>query len=115
MVLAAYRFIESASGKRALNELQDNIAYFDKRIKEKGLSQNFIQSNSAIKVCKVAGNNKVKNISIGLANKGFDVFPILSPTVAMGHECLRFCVHAFNTKNEIEQLLEVVKSMLNDE
>jgi len=39
-----------------------------------------------------------------LQNEGFDVRTIKSPTVRRGDECLRVCIHAFNTYEQIDQL-----------
>ena len=35
--------------------------------------------------------------------------PILSPTVKKGEERLRFCVHAYNTEVQIEELVSALK------
>ena len=35
-----------------------------------------------------------------------DVKPILSPTVPLNQERLRFCLHAYNSKEEITDVLE---------
>ena len=65
----------------------------------------FIKSNSAIQGIIIAGNLKAKALSEYLFNKGFFVKAILSPTVPEGTERLRICLHSFNTKEEIDQLL----------
>lgn len=54
------------------------------------------------------GNELVKNLSEILLNNGFDVRPILSPSVKQGRECLRFSLHAFNAEEEIDELLELL-------
>ena len=38
--------------------------------------------------------------------EGFDVRPVLSPTVAVGTERLRICIHGHNTMEEIMSLVE---------
>jgi 7-keto-8-aminopelargonate synthetase-like enzyme len=45
-----------------------------------------------------------------LQDNGFDVKPILSPTVPVGQERLRFCLHSYNSKNEIKQVLELLSN-----
>jgi 8-amino-7-oxononanoate synthase len=47
-----------------------------------------------------------------LNQKGFDVRPILSPTVPEGKERLRFCLHSFNSRQEIQQVLEELQQVL---
>jgi 8-amino-7-oxononanoate synthase len=56
----------------------------------------------------IPGNENAMRVSESLLASGIDVRPILSPTVPKGQECLRFCLHAFNTEEEIEQALNVL-------
>jgi len=70
------------------------------------IEQLFIKSNSAIHCCVISGNNKTKEISQKLHEKGFDVKAILSPTVLKGKERLRFCLHCYNSKKEITEVLK---------
>ena len=48
----------------------------------------------------------MKKASEFLGEKGYDIRPILSPTVPEGKERLRFCIHSFNSKVEITQVLQ---------
>ena len=85
-------------------QLQHNIQYF---ISESNrLRLNFIKSNSAIHCCIISGNEHVKSIALQLQQHGFEVKPILSPTVPTNQERLRFCLHAYNSKEEITNVLE---------
>lgn len=61
---------------------------------------------SAIKNIEIGGNNKTKEMSQQLNLNGFDVRPILSPTVKEGTERLRICLHSFNTEEEITLLCD---------
>jgi len=114
-ILAGYAFLDSDAGKKHLARLQRNIDYFKSKIVQQQISANFMASNSAIQVCRVGGNEKTKKLSAILEKNGFDVKPILSPTVPQGQERLRFCLHAFNSKDEIERVLQVVKKNLHEE
>ncbi|HTF82782.1 MAG TPA: aminotransferase class I/II-fold pyridoxal phosphate-dependent enzyme [Cytophagales bacterium] len=51
-----------------------------------------------------AGNLNVKEKAALLQREGFDVRPILSPTVPIGKERLRICLHTFNEDLDIEKL-----------
>lgn len=46
-----------------------------------------------------------------LNEHGFDIRPIVYPTVARGSERLRICLHSFNTKEEIDLLFKALKEM----
>ncbi|GMN09755.1 pyridoxal phosphate-dependent aminotransferase family protein [Croceitalea sp. MTPC9] len=108
-ILAAYDFINSPEGKRSRQLLLENIVYFKQELKKQGLEDNFIESDSAIQSMEIEGNIRVKNISEKLIKEGFDVKAILSPTVPEGKERLRFCLHSFNTKEEITNVVQILK------
>ncbi|MNR53007.1 8-amino-7-oxononanoate synthase [compost metagenome] len=72
----------------------------------------FVRSKSAIQSAIVPGNEKVKQLAQQLQDKGFDVKPILSPTVPEGQERLRFCIHSYNSEKEINQILELLRDLV---
>jgi 8-amino-7-oxononanoate synthase len=76
------------------------------------LKQHFLESTSAIHACIVSGNDEIKNIANQIQNKGFNVKAILSPTVPQGKERLRFCLHSYNSKEEIKDLLELLATFI---
>jgi 8-amino-7-oxononanoate synthase len=69
----------------------------------------FIPSDSPIQSCIVPGNDNVKKVASCLQENGFDVRPILHPTVANNEERIRICIHEYNTNDEISQLLKTLK------
>jgi 8-amino-7-oxononanoate synthase len=77
-----------------------------------GLNPLFVRSKSAIQSAIIPGNQKVKNIANQLQGKGFDVKAILSPTIPEGQERLRFCLHSFNSKEEISEVLQILATLL---
>lgn len=105
-VKTAYEELERETGKKAIENLQENIRFFQQEIQRLGLQEQFITSNSAIHCCMLGGNEKVKTIAKKLEKLGFDVKPILSPTVPKSKERLRFCIHAYNSKEEITAVLD---------
>lgn len=94
-----------AKTKGGLVKLRENINHFNSELETLNLKQYFIKSNSAIQCCIIPGNTRVKNIAKNLREKGFDVKPILSPTVPENMERLRFCIHSFNSEKEISDVL----------
>ena len=67
-------------------------------------------SLSAIQTLILGNAEKAKNTAVNLQQLGYDVRAILSPTVAIGTERLRICLHSFNTPEEIEGLILKLKT-----
>lgn len=109
-ILTAYKILEKDAD--AKNSLLHNVSFFTSKIEQLKLSGYFINSHSAIHCAVIPGNEKVKNISSVLQQKGFDVKAILSPTVPQGQERLRFCIHSFNSPDEIENVLQELEQLL---
>ena len=97
----AYELLQKSNSE--IKKLQKNIDLFKSSISKK-VSQFLIESNSPIQCILVVGNDPVKKLAEQLQNKGFDVRPILNPTVAKGKERLRICLHVFNTEKEVKDL-----------
>jgi len=105
-ILMAYQHLESE--KIALQNLRENVIHFNQEKKLMGLNPLFVRSKSAIQSAIIPGNQKVKSIANQLQEKGFDVKAILSPTVPEGQERLRFCLHSYNSKEEISEVLRLL-------
>ncbi|GGI56484.1 aminotransferase class I/II-fold pyridoxal phosphate-dependent enzyme [Winogradskyella haliclonae] len=99
---------ELQTNTEAQEKLQSNIEFFQSELKRLRLQSKFVASHSAIHCCIISGNESVKNIAHQLQNKRFDVKPILSPTVPSGKERLRFCLHSYNSEQDITQVLELL-------
>ena len=87
-------------------QLWSLIDYFKERIIK--LDYKIIESDSAIQGVIIPDNAKAKSLSAFLAKKGFYSKAILSPTVPKGAERLRICLHAFNTRKEIDDLIACI-------
>ena len=109
-ILIAYQHLETE--KVALQKLRENIIHFNQEKKQLGLNPLFVRSKSAIQSAIIPGNQKVKNSANQLQEKGFDVKAILSPTVPEGQERLRFCLHSYNSKEEISEVLQLLATLL---
>ena len=95
----------------AIEQLKSNILYFNKHVRNHNLTSKFIKSASAIHCCIIPGNENVKNAATFLQSKGFDIKAILSPTVPLGQERLRICLHSDNTTEEIDALLNLLATL----
>lgn len=109
-ILMGYQFL--GKDKNALDGLRENIVFFNQVKKMQGLTPLFIRSKSAIQSVIIPGNEKVKSIASSLQQNGFDVKAILSPTVSEGQERLRFCLHNYNSKEEITRLLTLLSTFV---
>jgi 8-amino-7-oxononanoate synthase len=102
--------IESFEYLKHHSQLQEKLQENVKTFKEALGNNTFLTpGESAIQSFLVPGNIAVKKASQILQQKGFDVRPILSPTVTPGSERLRIIIHAYNTKSEI---LALAKALL---
>lgn len=103
-----FAYKEIAENTTLRKALQENINYFTSTAQQEGIE--CIESNSAIQCVVIPGNEKVKSIAQHLQQKGYNVKEILSPTVPAGQERLRFCLHSYNTKDEIVNALKEFKT-----
>lgn len=96
--------IKNASELR--KKLFDNIHFFH-ALKE-GSQFSWSQTLSPIQSLTIGEINTTKRLSLFLKKKGISVFPILSPTVPLGKEQIRFCIHSYNTQKEIQTLFNTI-------
>lgn len=106
-VKMAYKLLPESANE--IFKLRNNIQLFKKSAPAAG--GNLLPSDSAIQCLIVGSNEKAKKIAGDLQNAGFDVRPILSPTVPKGTERLRICLHSFNSVNEINLLSEIIHQL----
>jgi 8-amino-7-oxononanoate synthase len=122
-ILASYQYLKNKPELAEVNpenvegpeikKLKQNIAFFKAEIVANKLQSFFTESKSAIQSCIIPGNEKVKNTASKLEAEGYNVKPILSPTVPKGKERLRFCLHSFNSKEEISGVLKALVKLAN--
>ena len=106
----------------AVQFIQSSYQTFPYLIKERKQLQTLIEqfqnatinyekllSYTPIQVVVVPGNEAVKNLAGKLQYSGLDVRPILYPTVPKGKERLRIVLHAFNTSEEVERLINILQ------
>lgn len=89
------------------SQLERNINLF---LNNKGVNES-TPSKSAIQTVLIPGNENVKQAAQHLQCAGFDIRPILSPTVSKGSERLRICIHSYNSQEEIERLTSELKKL----
>ena len=95
----------------ARQALYSNISFFKAEAQRLNISE-LIASSSAIQCVVIPSNNKVKQVAAHLQQHGYNIKPILSPTVPQGQERLRFCMNSYNTRQEISGVLTCLKAIL---
>ena len=101
-----------------LSKIMDNmrtnlfslVHYFKEQATNKGIE--LVNSDSPVQCVLVSGNDKAKALEKALQTKGFALKAILSPTVKQGQERIRICLHGFNMKNEVDDLLESISNTI---
>ncbi|PIF31885.1 8-amino-7-oxononanoate synthase [Flavobacterium sp. 9] len=109
-ILTAYHQLDLEA--ETIEKLRQNIVLFNQQKNLLGLKPMFVRSKSAIQSAIIPGNENVKRLAQQLQDKGFDVKAILSPTVPEGQERLRFCIHSYNSQDEINQILELLRDFV---
>jgi 8-amino-7-oxononanoate synthase len=109
-ILVAYQQLQVE--KETIEKLRQNIILFNQQKNLLGLKPMFVRSKSAIQSAIVPGNENAKQLAQQLQDKGFDIKAILSPTVPEGQERLRFCIHSYNSEEEINQVLELLRNFV---
>jgi 8-amino-7-oxononanoate synthase len=98
----AYTLFPAMQAERA--HLQQMINWFQ----EAPCAWERLPSATPIQIIVVPGNDQVKKLAGTLQTAGLDVRPILYPTVPGGKERLRIVLHAFNTNQELLQLMQLL-------
>jgi 8-amino-7-oxononanoate synthase len=103
-IKAAYQLLCKTT---EIEKLNTTISYFKSKLNN---PEYFIESNSAIHCKLISGNKQVQEIEERLSLSDIFVKSIKSPTVKLGQERIRICLHSFNTKAEIDFLIQVLFS-----
>ncbi|MBA3665809.1 MAG: aminotransferase class I/II-fold pyridoxal phosphate-dependent enzyme, partial [Bacteroidetes bacterium] len=101
-ILCAYKLLIETQQQE---KLQENIAYF---YSKSATIKNFIKSQSSIHSLVVGDNTRAEELELLLAKNGMHAKAIKSPTVKAGTERVRFCIHAYNTREEIDNLFNLL-------
>ena len=87
------------------NHLQNIIDQFQ----SSSISFQKLESSTAIQGVVIPGNDEVKLVAKKLQENGFDIRPILYPSVPVGSERLRIVLHSYNTEEELSRLVKLLQ------
>ena len=94
--------------------LSGNIRHFKKELEQKAWGHQFLPSETPIQYLRVGDAKTCRELSEKLQQENMLVLPILSPTVPLGEEGLRVSLHAFNSQDDISQLVSVLEETLEE-
>lgn len=101
----AYQFLQLRSELPLV--LQQHIAYL-----RSFALPTFSEAKSPIQAIKFRSMAQLKEVRELLLSQKYNVYAVFSPTVKLGEERLRLSVHSFNTKEEIGQLCQLIRSFV---
>lgn len=104
-IIEAHQILPTLVEER--NQLKNLIEYFN----ASNIKHQKIASKTAIQAVIIQGNEAVKHAAHQLQKNGFDVRPILYPTVPKNTERLRIVLHSFNTIQQLENLIEILNEL----
>ncbi|MBK6266024.1 pyridoxal phosphate-dependent aminotransferase family protein [Marivirga sp. S37H4] len=88
-----------------VEQLTKNILLFRQSINP-GINK--LESFHPIQGIMVQGNEAAIKLANHLNELGFDMRPIVSPTVPVNEERIRICLHSFNSTEEIKKLCDAI-------
>ncbi len=100
LIQKAYQLLPQASEER--RRIRQHTVNFMEALGP--AAERLTPGESQIRSIICPGNHQVRALSLRLQAAGYDVRPVLSPTVPAGTERIRICLHSFNTDEEISGL-----------
>ena len=90
-------------------ELQEKITLFNSNTP---LVSRKSDARSPIQMIEIGDIHKALEIASELQKRNIAVKPIFSPTVKIGEESLRICIHASNTNSEIQLICSLLNQLI---
>lgn len=107
-VQSVYEMLPDLNAER--ERLLDNVSRFRERAAES--AQPWLPSESWVQCLRVPGARRIRRVGSVLRSRGLAALPIRAPTVPAGEERIRVCLHAHNTREEIDLLFRAVDEAL---
>lgn len=100
-----------------IDDKRENTSYLISLLKSEltsWRSVHLIPSDSPIQGLVVPGAARCREVAQQVWDDGFDIRPIVSPTVPKGAERIRICLHAFNSEAEVKALARSLRNALDE-
>ncbi|MCY7359749.1 MAG: 8-amino-7-oxononanoate synthase [Rudanella sp.] len=91
-------------------KLHQHVVFFRDIALQRMPTACWTDSSSPIQCLLIKGNKACRAVAARAQGAGFDVRAILSPTVPVGQERIRICLHSFNAESEIAGLIDTLAS-----
>ena len=122
-IRCAYESMTNSTGEERRKRLFENVRLFRSLLLTgkpfhssswtESIQKILLSSPSPIQCILIPGNSLCIMISKELQSRGFDVYPIRSPTVPHGKERIRVILHAHNTQDEVVAFTNVLIDLLD--
>lgn len=109
----AVRKLRDGSLESRQKKLFENINYFQEKQQAIKLPEAtyWLPSASPVQSLVFSSAKATKTAALTFQENGFDIRPVLSPTVPVGKERLRIVLHTHNNQNEINSLFQTLKNI----
>ena len=114
-ILEGYALMTGETGYHRRERLRGNVLDFRAQARALDLAEGFYPAGGPIQSYRVGDSDEAGRLAGELLEKGFLVKAIRYPTVPRGSECLRFCLHSYNTTEEILTVLSILSGELKKE
>jgi 8-amino-7-oxononanoate synthase len=91
-----------------MNSARQHLSSLISQFQQAGL--NALPSETPIQVVLAPGNEVIRQLAARLQEANLDVRAIMHPTVPRGKERLRIVLHSYNTVEEVDQLIAILRS-----
>ncbi|SEV87623.1 8-amino-7-oxononanoate synthase [Chitinophaga sp. YR573] len=91
-----------------MNSARQHLSSLISQFQHAGL--NALPSETPIQVVLAPGNEVIRQLAAKLQDANLDVRAIMHPTVPRGKERLRIVLHSYNTTEEVDQLIAILRS-----
>lgn len=108
-IKCAYQWLQTPEAQAETEKLFALIKLFRSKVTNPHVQ--LLPGETPVQSVVIPGNDAVRKFALQLQQAGFDVRPILSPTVPRGTERIRICIHSYNSMAEVSSLAENINSL----